>query len=38
MSASFTAAVKSLLPNSRQVVGRFHVAQKPGEAVDRVRK
>jgi transposase len=38
MSASFTAAGKALLPNSQQVVDRFHVAQKLGEVVDRVRK
>lgn len=38
MSASFTAAGKALLPKSEQVIDRFHVAQKLGEVVDRVRK
>jgi transposase len=38
MSASFTAAGKAQLPHSQQVIDRFHVAQKLGEVVDRVRK
>jgi transposase len=38
MSPSFTAAGKALLPHSQQVIDRFHVAQKLGEVVDRVRK
>ena len=38
MSPAYTAAGKALLPNSQQVVDRFHVAKKLGEVVDRVRK
>lgn len=38
MSPAFTAAGKAQLPHSRQVIDRFHVAQKLGEAADRVRK
>ena len=38
MSPAFAAAGKSQLPHSQQVIDRFHVAQKLGEAADRVRK
>lgn len=38
MSPSYTAACAERLPNSQQVVDRFHVAKKLGELVDRVRK
>lgn len=38
MSPSYTAAGEALLPNSQQVVDRFHVAKKLGEVVDRLRK
>ena len=38
MSPAYTAAGDALLPNSQQVVDRFHVAQKLGKVVDRVRK
>ena len=38
MSPSYTAAGQALLRNSQQVVDRFHVAQKLGEVVDRLRK
>ena len=38
MSSSYTAACAEHLPNSQQVIDRFHVAQKLGEIVDRVRK
>ena len=38
MSPAYTAAGEALLPNSQQVVDRFHVAQKLGKVVDRVRK
>lgn len=38
MSPAYAAAGKVLLPNSQQVVDRFHVAKKLGEVVDRVRK
>ena len=38
MSPAFAAAGKAQLPHSQQVIDRFHVAQKLGEAADRVRK
>ena len=38
MSPAYAAAGASLLPESQQVVDRFHVAKKLGEVVDRVRK
>lgn len=38
MSPAYTAAGAALLPHSQQVVDRFHVAQKLGKVVDRVRK
>lgn len=38
MSPAYTAAGKALLPNSQQVIDRFHVAKKLGEVVDRLRK
>lgn len=38
MSPSFTAACRAKLPNSQQVIDRFHVAQNLGEVVDGVRK
>jgi transposase len=38
MSPAFTAACREKLPNSRQVIDRFHVAKKLGEVVERVRK
>lgn len=38
MSPSFTAGCAARLPNSQQVIDRFHVAMKLGDVVDRVRK
>ncbi len=38
MAAAFPAACTKLLPNSQQVVDRFHVAMNLGKAVDQVRK
>jgi transposase len=38
MSPAYAAAAAALLPDSRQVVDRFHVAKKLGEVVDRLRK
>ncbi len=38
MSPAFAAACKVQLPHSQQVIDRFHVAKKLGEAADRVRK
>jgi transposase len=38
MSPAFAAACREKLPHSRQVIDRFHVAKKLGEAADRVRK
>ena len=38
MSPAYAAAGKALLPNSQQVIDRFHVAKKLGEVVDRLRK
>jgi transposase len=38
MSPAFAAAGRAKLPNSQQVIDRFHVAKKLGEAADRVRK
>jgi transposase len=37
MAPAFHAACRSLLPNARAVVDRFHVARKFNEAVDRER-
>ena len=38
MSASYTAAGEALLPNSQQVIDRFHVAKQLGDVTNRVRK
>ena len=38
MSPAYLSAGKKMLPNSQNVVDRFHVAQKLGEVVDSVRK
>jgi transposase len=38
MSPAYTAAGKAVLPNSQQVIDRFHVAKNLGEVVDGVRK
>jgi transposase len=38
MSPAFAAACRAKLPCSQQVIDRFHVAKKLGEAADRVRK
>jgi transposase len=38
MSPAFAAACTAKLPHSQQVIDRFHVAKKLGEAADRVRK
>lgn len=38
MSPAYKAAGEALLPHSRQVVDRFHVAQRLGDVVDRLRK
>ena len=38
MSPAFAAACRAKLPGSQQVIDRFHVAKKLGEAADRVRK
>lgn len=38
MSPAFAAACQAKLMHSQQVIDRFHVAKKLGEAADRVRK
>lgn len=38
MSPAFAAACQAKLKHSQQVIDRFHVAKKLGEAADRVRK
>jgi transposase len=38
MGAAYTAACRAQLPNSQQVIDRFHVAQKLGDVADGVRK
>jgi transposase len=38
MSAVYPQACSEWLPNSQTVIGRFHVAKKLSEIVDRVRK
>jgi len=38
MSPALAAACRAKLPHSQQVIDRFHVAKKLGEAADRVRK
>lgn len=38
MGSAYPAACQDLLPNSRLVVDRFHVAKRLGEVVDELRK